>query len=134
MIRNDPERIRTFLREREAVTAAASRRNNRAHRIKQPKKTKRNPRSKSSKQKRTRSNFSAENREEALRYAERLGQVCGKLMSISKYLKGTPKEQVDTLRKNKHAFDTYLTPEEKEIVHEDHKVIVEVLEDYTSDE
>jgi hypothetical protein len=131
MIRNDPERIRAFLREREAETAAASLRNNRAHRIK---KTKRNPRSKSGKQKRTRSNVSAENREEALRYAERMGQVCGKLISISKYLKGTPKEKVATFRKNKHAFDTYLTPEEKEIVHESHKAFVDVLEDFTSDE
>jgi hypothetical protein len=131
MIRNDPERIRTFLREREAVTAAASLRNNRAHRIK---KTKRNPRSKSGKQKRTRSNVSAENQEEVLRYAERVGQVCGKLMSMSKHLKGTPKEQVAALRKNKHAFDTYLTPEEKEIVHDDNELIAHVLEIYTSDE
>ena len=53
-------------------------------------------------------------------------------MSISKYLKGTPRDQVAELRKNKHAFDMFLNPEEKEFVHENHEVIVDVLEDYST--
>jgi hypothetical protein len=123
MIRNDPERIRTFLREREAVTAAASLRNNR---------TKRTKRKLRRKQKGTRSKFSAENIEETLRFAERFGQVCHKLMSISKYLKGSPRDQVAELRKNKHAFDTFLTPEEQKVVHENHELIIDVLEIYST--
>jgi len=54
--------------------------------------------------------------------------------SLKGSLKGTPSEQVAVLRKNKHAFDAYLTPEEREIVHKDTEVIADVLKIYISDE